>query len=98
MHAPLAKRSKQSNFKSMISGSNPGRGAMEKHMEQDNDYVNELLNKWMPTMFGVREQDRTKVAQRLEAAHRRSLGQRGDAQAVQRELNILRREGYFAQR
>lgn len=62
------------------------------------DYANELLAKWLPTMIGVREQDQTKVAQRLEAAHRRSLGPRGDFQALQKEMNILRREGYFNRR
>lgn len=66
-------------------------------MEQD-DYVIEMLAKWSTMVVGIREQDRTQAAQRLEAAHRRSLGPRGDRQAVQRELSQLQREGFFSHR
>lgn len=59
------------------------------------DYTEELINKWTSHLTGVKEQDLTKVAQRLEAAHRRSLGQRGDQRALERELQLLHREGFF---
>lgn len=61
------------------------------------DYASELVSKWtsLGHLQGVKEQDRTRVAQRLEAAHRRSLGQRGDHHALERELQQLQREGFF---
>lgn len=64
------------------------------------DYTAELVAKWTDLGYlgSIKEQDRTKVAQRLEAAHRRSLGAHGDFQALQREVNNLRREGYYGRR
>jgi hypothetical protein len=64
-------------------------------MEQQEDYVIELLNKWATNLVGVQEHNKTRAAQRLEAAFRRSLGQRGDFQAVSKELIALRQEGFF---
>jgi len=65
-------------------------------MEQD-DYTIELINKWTATghLINVKEQEQTLVAQRLEAAYRRTLGQKGDSGAFERELQSLRREGFF---
>lgn len=64
---------------------------------QEYDYTQELINKWTACghLAGVAEQDRVKVAQRLEAAFRRSLGQHGEFDALGKELQSLRREGYF---
>lgn len=69
---------------------------MGYHMEQY-DYTAELITKWtsLGYLTGVKEPDLTKVAQRLEAAHRRSFGQRGDSGALDKELQQLRREGFF---
>lgn len=62
------------------------------------DYSTELVSKWENSghLCNVAEQDRIKVAQRLEAAHRRSLGQRGDSNAIESELYRLKKEGYVA--
>jgi len=65
-------------------------------MEQE-DYSKELIAKWTNTghLLGIKEQDQTQVAQRLEAAYRRTLGQRADFGALEKELQSLRREGFF---
>lgn len=64
-------------------------------MEQD--YASELVSKWeqMGRLVGVKEQDRTLVAQRLEAAWRRTLGQQADPQALDREVRFLTQDGLF---
>jgi hypothetical protein len=65
-------------------------------MKQD-DYTSELIAKWQRTGYlnGVKEQDLVQVAQRLEAAYRRSMGRCGDFQAVNKEIEALRREGFY---
>lgn len=66
-------------------------------MQQEEDYTTELLTKWAVTghLVNVGDSDQVAVAQRLEAAHRRSLGPRGDVSALCDEMNKLRREGYI---
>ena len=64
-------------------------------MELDNSYASELLAKWAPSLVSVLEDNKIHVAQRLEAAYRRTLGSRGDSCAVQKEVHSLQREGYF---
>lgn len=64
---------------------------------QQEDYTSELITKWSLTghLVGVQELDQVKVAQRLEAAYRRSMGPRGDIHAINREMEALRREGFY---
>lgn len=61
------------------------------------DYSTELVSKWTQSGYltGVSNDDLTRVAQRLEAAYRRTLGQSGDDGAVHKEITSLRREGYY---
>lgn len=64
-------------------------------MNSDDSYSDELLAKWASDLVNVLEQNKIHVAQRLEAAYRRSLGPNADREAVQKEMNSLQREGYF---
>lgn len=61
----------------------------------DNSYQNELLAKWSSSLLNVHDIAKLHVAQRLEAAYRRTLGSNGDQQALQNEMNVLDKEGYF---
>lgn len=65
-------------------------------MEQQ-DYSIEMIEKWASSghLSNVMEMNRLHVAQRLEAAHRRSLGFNGDSAALLKEMNQLEREGYI---
>lgn len=66
-------------------------------MQEQYDYSAELVHKWTATghLQNVKEDDKTRVAARLEAAYRRTLGQRPDFSALEKELSALMREGLF---
>ena len=91
----------QPDFNLVRTGSTPVGSAREEsaeHMQtEQDDYTSELIAKWTGTghLAGVKEHDQTKVAQRLEAAHRQTLGPRANFLALDNELQRLRQEGFF---
>lgn len=64
------------------------------------DYVVELIAKWrdLGHLNDVEQEDLTKVACRLEGAHRRTMGSRGDVNALSREIENLRYEGLIGKK
>ena len=61
------------------------------------DYTVELIEKWKAIghLTHVKEKDQVLVAQRLEAAHRRTFGEHANFDALKNELKSLSREGFF---
>jgi len=62
-------------------------------MEKDDDYTLELVSRWATELAHVAKKDKVKVAQRLEYAHRRTLGPNGDRDALDKELADLMWQG-----
>ena len=64
---------------------------------ENNDYSLEVIKKWTDAgyLYSVKKEHLLHVAMRLETAYRRTLGSHKDNNAIDRELDSLRREGFF---